>query len=343
MRESARFLLAYATHDGKGMLHTFPSNAHETNWDVHDPTTDISAMRVLFPEVIEAATLLKTDGELVSQLKRELAVLPALPIVTVSSPKVLTALDADSADSIIGASYDPAAEVHNSENVGLEPVWPYGIIGDDGPRHLLGVRTYLNRPNKDGNDWSPEPVQAARLGLANEFKSSLLALTERYQVYPSGLAGFAGTEFYVEQIGVVADALENALVQDYDGLIRIAPAWPKDWDVDGTVYVRHQGKVHIQIRQGNVVTIGIQNGAKGTIRLRNPWPGRSVDVVDARSLTVVKPGNSQAILEFPARASTSYILQQTHGANNRLPFEMVSSTKTTYPKALGSRTIGIAR
>jgi hypothetical protein len=49
-----------------------------------------------------------------------------------------------------------------------------------------------------------DPVQAARLGLADEFKSSALALTEKYQKYPSGLATFMGPEFYVEQIGVLA-------------------------------------------------------------------------------------------------------------------------------------------
>jgi hypothetical protein len=343
MRESVRFLLAYATHDGNGMLHTFPSNAHETNWDVHDPTTDISAMRVVFPEVIKAASLLGIDSDLTRQLKRELGALPALPIATISSPKVLVPMDRDGADSIIGASYDPAAETHNSENIGLEPIWPFGIIGDDGPLHLLGVRTYLNRPYKNSNDWSPDPVQAARLGLADEFKSSALALTERYQVYPSGLAGFIGPEFYVEQIGVLADALQNALVQDYDGLIRIAPAWPKDWDVDGTVYLQHRSKIHVQIRQGEVVTVGLQNGSKGTVRIRNPWPGQSIDVIDARSLTVVLPANSQAILEFPARAATTYLIRQIHGVNNQLPFEMVSSSRANKPQTLGSRTIGIAR
>ena len=32
-----------------GLLHTSPSNAHETQWDVTDPTTDIAAMAALFP------------------------------------------------------------------------------------------------------------------------------------------------------------------------------------------------------------------------------------------------------------------------------------------------------
>jgi alpha-L-fucosidase 2 len=55
MRESALFLLAYARTGTDGLLHTYPSNAHETQWDVHDPTTDIAAMNALFPVVIQSA------------------------------------------------------------------------------------------------------------------------------------------------------------------------------------------------------------------------------------------------------------------------------------------------
>ena len=65
MRESARFLLAYATRGKDGKLHTFPANVHENAWDVHDPVTNIAAMRALFPAVAEAATLLKVDSDLV--------------------------------------------------------------------------------------------------------------------------------------------------------------------------------------------------------------------------------------------------------------------------------------
>ena len=343
MRESVRFLLAYATHDAEGKLHTSPSNAHENKWDVHDPTTDISAMRALFPAVIEAAGLLKTDEELARQLKKELTVLPQLPLVALSDPKVLVAPDAGRTDTVIAESHDPAAESHNSENIGLEPVWPYGLIGDDGPLHALAVRTFLNRLHKNDDDWSYDPEQAARLGLADEFKASSLALTEKYQKFPSGLATFMGPEFYVEQIGVLTDAIQTALVQDYDGLIRIAPAWPKDWDADGTVFIQHGGKVHIQIRQGRVVTVGIETGSATTMRVRNPWPGESVEVVDARSSAVVLSASTGPVLQFSAHASTAYLVRRNSRATNSLPFETVSGTPASAPKTLGSHTIGISK
>jgi len=341
MRESARFLLAYARRGSDGKLETFPSNAHETQWDVHDPTTDIAAMRTLFAEVSEAAKLLNTDAALALKCRQTLAELPAWPLVGISSPGTL--LDGgNSSDAILAASYDPKATIHNSENIGLEPVWPYGLIGDGGPLHALGVRTFLHRPNKDQNDWSFDPLQAARLGLADELRSSLLTLTRKYQVYPSGMAGFAGgPEFYVEQIGVVAAALQNALVQDYDGLLRIAPAWPADWDADATVSIRHRSKVCVQIRSGQIITVGIESGANGTLRLRNPWPSQSVEVINARTGAAVLPASSASILKFPARVSTAYLVRRTIEAKKIFLFQAISGTGASAPKNLGARMIGM--
>ena len=153
-----------------------------------------------------------------------------------------------------------------------------------------GYEPFSTGQYKNDDDWSFDPVQAARLGMADQFKASALALTEKYQTYPSGLASFMGPEFYVEQDGVLADALQDALVQDYDGQVRIAPAWPSDWDVDGAVYIQHRDKVDVQIRRGKIVTVGIEAGSAQKIRVRNPWPGESVEVVDARTEAVVLTG-----------------------------------------------------
>src|SRR5207245_4057210 len=170
---------------------------------------------------IEAARTLGTDADLVTQLQSAIPKLPEFARAGASPDS-----------EIVTNSRDYNAPIHNTENIGLELVWPYSLIGDSGPLHNLGVRTYLQRSNKFVDDWSFDPIQAARLGLADQFKLALDKLTERYQEYPSGFAKFAGSEFYVEQIGVVATALQEALVQDYDGLLRIAPAWPRAWDAD---------------------------------------------------------------------------------------------------------------
>lgn len=69
MAKSARFLLAYQKVAPDGLLHTSPSNAHETQWDVLDPTTDIAAEKSLFAATIAASKILGLDAELQHRLQ----------------------------------------------------------------------------------------------------------------------------------------------------------------------------------------------------------------------------------------------------------------------------------
>jgi len=317
MAEAARFLLAYLKQGPDQLWHMYPSNAHETQWDVHDPTTDVAAMRSFFPALLEATKILDIDHDLARQIEPVLAALPQLP----------------RKDLVIARSYDEDAPTHNSENIGLEAVWPYSLIGDTGPLHDAGVETYRQRPNKFEDDWSFDAIQAARLGLADEVKTALVSLTEKYQEYPSGLAKFAGPEFYVEQIGVVADALQEALVEDYDGLVRIAPAWPKAWDADATVYIRQNSKVYVQIRDGAPTHVVIDAGFNGHIKVRNPWPGEAV--ADGSK---VYRGEE---LDVAVENGRSYFLQPTRASDVVLAFAALNGTPATQPKSIGTRRIGI--
>lgn len=329
MAASARFLLAYAKPGADGLLHTAPSNAHETQWDVRDPTTDIAAMKTLFPTVIAAARELHTDAALVAQLQQALPKIPPFP------------LEKSGDGTVIGLSSDPSTRIDNTENIGLEPVWPYDLIGDSGPLHALGVRTWLQRPNKFENDWSYDPIDAARLGLADEMKTALVRLTDKYQHYPSGFARFTGPEFYVEQIGVVAAALQESLVQDFDGLIRIAPAWPKDWNADATVYIRQRSKVDLQVRDGVPTTVVIEAGADGGMAVRNPWPGRAVEAIDSGSGRRVVGDDDHGVLRFGAQAGRAYLIQRVGQPVAKLPFAAIGGVAADEPKALGTRHIGL--
>ena len=331
MAESARFLLAYEIRGGDGKMHTHPSNAHEQQWDTTDPTTDLSARSALFPAVIQAAALLRTDRSLMRQLKAELTQIPPLPQAekeTVTGTK----------QQVITESYDPAAQAHNEENIGLEPVWPYNLIADDSPQAALARATFATRPYPVHQDWSFDPVQAARLGLSEEVRSTLIALTERYQKYINGFANWGGPagEFYVEQEGVVALALAEALVQDYDGLIRIAPALPKAWDFEGSVWVRNRTRIDVQTRAGVPSTVVIEAGVSENLAIRNPWPGVPVEVTDANGETAV-PSAGQ-ILKLRVHQGRCYLLRP---AGSTTPaFVSLSGEASHEPKKLGAIQIG---
>ncbi|GIH21628.1 glycosyl hydrolase family 95 catalytic domain-containing protein [Rugosimonospora africana] len=342
----ARFMLGYATVGADGHLHTSPSNAHETQWDVSDPVTDITAMAAVFPAVAQAARLLHRDGDLVADIGAALPKLLPYPRTDAATRTQQLPPSADATgQDVLGYSYRQSATVHNVENLGLEPVWPYGLIGDTGNLSDLAVRTFDTRPFVERNDWSLDPIDAARLGLAGDMRTALVDLTKQYQQRPSGLASFGANyqEPYAEQGGVVTTALQDSLVQDYDGLLRIAPAWPGDWDADATVAIQHRGRVDVQIRDGAPVTVAIEAGANGGIRVRNPWPGQRVEVVTAgagRSRVVVPPTTADTFT-VPARAGSGYLVEPVGSPTTGLRYAPVTGTPASTFRQLGTVTIGL--
>jgi alpha-L-fucosidase 2 len=344
MAASARFLLAYQRMGPDGLLHTSPSNAHETQWDVSDPTTDIAAAKALYPATIKAARLLGKDPDLVRRLQKALSKIPPFPRTQPAGPRTLLPpfADADGKD-VIAESYLPSAKNHNVENIGLEPVWPYNLIGDTSPLFGLAKRTYEHRLFSGVADWSFDPVQAACLGLSSEVKKMLVKITERSQHSINGLANWDQQyrEFYIEQVGVVGLTLQEALVQDYDGLLRIAPAVPPGWDIDGNVYVREKTKVDVQVRDGVVTTAVIEAGATQDFKVRNPWPGQQVDIISGRAGAKVVKAHADSILSFRGAAGISYLLERHDASLIGRRFAPVSGTSAMAAKRLGPVQIGL--
>jgi alpha-L-fucosidase 2 len=341
MAASARFLLAYQKIGPDGLLHTSPSNAHETQWDVADPTTDIAACLGLYPATIQAANLLGKDAVLARQLKAALLKIPPYPRALITSPHTLLkpAADAEGQDMIVD-SYLPATINHNNENIGLEPVWPYSLIGTDSPQFPLALRTYIHRPYPATADWSYDPIQAARLGLGKEVGETLASITEKYQGSINGFANWDKEygEFYVELDGIVATALQEALVQDYDGVIRIAPAVPPGWDFDGSVYVRGNTKVNVQVRHSVPTTIVIEAGTTQELKVRNPWPNNAIDVVSSSGAPIEK-NVLGSVVTFRAITGKSYLIRRTQATN--LHFVPVAGMPARSAKKLGPVQIGL--
>lgn len=356
MAGAARYLLAYATIGPRGRLHTDPSNAHETQWDVRDPTTDIAAMQALFPAVIEAATRLHRDPSLVRRLQQARAHILPFPRTDAATHTQRLPANADAAAAdVIAPSYEPAAKRHNIENIGLEPVWPYELVGSGGIDLALARRTFENRVTPDRPEWSEDAVDAARLGLPDAVRDNLVAITTAHQGFVSGLASLFGSKRspsfngkaapYIEQSANVALALQEALVQVDDGVLEIARAWPKGWTGAGTVFVRGKISVSVQMVGGIPVTVGIQAGADRVQAIGNPWPGQRVRVLAGRrgrhaSRTV--HSTSSAVFLLPLHRGWSYLIERDDARSSALPFAPVSGTPAARSKTLGPVSIGLS-
>jgi alpha-L-fucosidase 2 len=339
MAESARFLLAYESAGKDGLMHTSPSNAHETQWDLQDPTTDLAARMALYRATIEAAQTLGSEPELVKQMQIAQGKIPPFPRTEVDKPKTLLPSSADAAaEDVIADSYLPSAEQHNVENIGLDPVWPFDLIGDTSQLFDLARRTYLHRLYPVNQDWSFDPIQTARLGMRDEVRLTLIQLTEKYQTFVNGFANWGGKtgEFYIEQQGVVATALQEALVQDYDGIIRINPALPKEWDTEGRVFVRGKTKVDVKLTAGALHRVIIEAGSTTRLKVRNPWGYSAVNVIAEGHPSRKLDG---PILEFAATAGQRYQLAPAGQISS--PNTPVAGTPAIAPRRLGPVQIGL--
>ncbi len=69
--------------------------------------------------------------------KAALTSLPDLPLMLPGTNALLAKNERTNPNAVIANSYNLTAIVHNQENLGLEPVWPYSLIGVDGPLHVL--------------------------------------------------------------------------------------------------------------------------------------------------------------------------------------------------------------
>jgi alpha-L-fucosidase 2 len=293
MVEPARFLLGYQKMGKDGLLHTAPSNSHETQMDVTDPTSDLAAIRALYPAVIDASRVLGQESEWTTRLQAALAQTPALPVVAASSVASPDPL-ARPYDRVLAASYEPAAKYVNGENVGLEPVWPYGLIGIDDPLFAIAKRTYELRPFQHMATWSNDPIQAARLGLGSEMAQAIFQLAQLYQVYPNGMSALLSDppqEFYIEQAAVISVALSEALaVQESGGLIQVAPAIPPGWTIAGTVPLRANASIDVEAIDGKLTAFAVRGGNGSSLRFVTPWKGQVQVMQDGKPLRIIEGG-----------------------------------------------------
>ena len=339
MLEAARFLHTYAATGSDGKLTTNPSNAHEDQWAVTNPITDISAMTAFFPVVVSAAQVVGATDSLISSLQMDVSKLPDIPR-TNTARNQLTTTSSDSTN-IFAYSTQPTATVHNVENDDLEPVWPYDLVSDvNSNLFAIGSRTYNARAHKDSQDWSVDAIQAARLGLGSEVTARLQANIKTYQTYACGLSAWdtsTFTEPYIEESGVVAAAINEAVGTGFDGIIRVAPALPSNWSVSGTVFVQGQSKLDVQFQNGALVFGVLEAGSSAIVQVRNPWGTTAASIVDSQTQQPVSASGNP--ISFSAQAGHFYLIKKTSDADPSAV--RVAGTAATTVKMLGSRTIGV--
>jgi hypothetical protein len=145
-------------------------------------------------------------------------------------------------------------------------------------------------------------------------------------------------EPYIEQAGVLTTAINEAMATDFDGTVRFAPALPGAWTISGTVYIQGKSRVSVQFASGALAFGVLEAGTSGMFKLKNPWNGTQVTVLDDSGAQVVAPTNA-ATLSVNAQAGHAYLLKRA--ADPTPSVVQVTGTAASAVKSMGTRRIGV--
>jgi alpha-L-fucosidase 2 len=299
MKESAKFLAAKLSYDnGAVQYYMANSNAHETYWGVQNALTDLAAVRMLFPRAIEVSRALNVDGSLRTKWQ-----------------EVLTHLAPFKTEAYNGGNrylpHDPPTSTsHNGENITCELLWPYDITGTGKPDYQTAVNSFTSRPSAYSNVWSPDPIQAARLGRSDDAFNGMKLMLQKYQNYPNGFTNNSNGVF--EYIGVHILAMNESLLQSHFDTVRVFPAVPADPTFNGKFTLAAKGGflVSSEKQAGEISYVGVSSLYGNNFTLANPWPGTSVQVRATSDQSIVTT-TSGAVVSFPTSRNGVYVVERT--------------------------------
>ena len=283
----AEFYRSTARRGDDGLWHLHGTNAHEDFWGVTDSIMDLAAMRGTLPLAIRAAEILDTDADLRGRWQALLDELAPYPVG--ADPRARALTGAALADDAWAAGYQGQVDgSHNPEDVQLTPIFPFedwALETGDAAMDAVARRTLALAPRHRSvlggeglNTAIRSPIAAIRAGAGEELPAILDRYRGAFAPLSNGFSLFEGaTAHSVEHLGLLTMILQEALLQSVAPrpgeaeVIRVFPAWPRDWDAGFRLLARGGFLVTAAIRNGEVQAVEIESLRGEDCRLRNPW------------------------------------------------------------------------
>lgn len=373
MAEAARFLLALQQRGADGLLHTSPSNAHETQSDVRDPTTDLAAIRALFPATITAARALSRDRDLATTLTAALAQTPQLPLV--DAPSSTTAVPASATTS---APQLPSATSSPDSHSSLIAEAPHTSPGASGTVSATTVPS-TTAPSSSGKIIAPSYnptaplVNAENIGLEPVWPYSLIApghplfetavRTYEHRSFRD-LTTWSADPIQAARLGLGAEMARSleAITQTY----QIYPNGMADLQgSSGEFYIEQMGIASVALSEAlvqdnaNIIliapaippdwtikgTVYVRGNAQITVTAVDGKPtGFVLAAKSTHTFRIANPWLPDQVLSIKAKAGQSYAYEAP-GAEPTLVgtgTAAFAAGPPTHPKALGRAAIGLA-
>ncbi len=293
-----------AGKEADGKYHLRYANSNESVWGARDTDEDLSSIRGVFAVLLSASTILDLDAGMRPVWRDFLANLAPLAISS----------DADAlrpagyhGPQVFARGRTPAVKVGGGilPDQNSLPMWFFDLCNlesrDAGMLRLANTTFDAYFPHGITAETpvgvlSKLPIAASILGRSEAVRyliaNQIRAITpERKTAYRNGgvLAnrmtlreGPQGLD--AERLGRAAQALHLALLQSApaapgeEPVVRVFPAWPKDWDARFTLLARGAFLVTSSMTNGTAHSVELVSNAGAPCRLRNPWANAEIEI-----------------------------------------------------------------
>jgi hypothetical protein len=230
-----------------------PAMSLETYHTAEDPLPVVVGLRTVLGRLLELPESLTTP-ERRAKWSRFLAELPEAPMAEENGKRWLL----------------PArtfGKRKNSENPELYAVFPYRAYGLGKPDLATALETWNRRVVKATGGWRQDAIQAALLGLTDEAKAFVVKnATQPSLLGPKPPKSSRFPAFWGPNLDWVPDqdhgsvisiALQRMLMQCDGDTIRLAPAWPKDWNASFKLHAPKNTTVEGRVANGKVTDLKV--------------------------------------------------------------------------------------
>ena len=237
-------------------------------------------------------------------------------------------------------------------------------------------------PNK--NAITPDPIVAARMGMTDRAVEMLSNCVRRLQHFPqgffynidhwfqlslykdkvddaelvtqrdyvndrrcryeSGLPAKPFIQFGMEPIGILGAAVNEMLLQSYDGTIRVFPAVPEEWEA--AFMLRAVGGFSVSAEKADpegVRYVAIRSDLGNRCRLAIPWAPEEGIAIRSSEGPVDYTKERDDRISFPTRPGANYTIVRAADAETEVSGQTFSGTVNKEPKRYHEATLGKSR
>jgi hypothetical protein len=302
-----------------GKYHIYHVNDNEPIWDGHNTVEEISSMMGILPVAIKASEILNVDAGLRPLWRELLQNLSPLPMS--SEFPELKGQPLRHVKSLLPVQ--EGGEASSLPDLNTMPVFCFDLCTLESKDTMM-VRVANNTYNayfpngiKEGTITGTLcmlPVAGAMLGRSDATKylipNQMKALTK--PVLANRMDMMEGVQATTcERLGRASDALHNALVQSIPAkpgepsIIRLFPAWPKEWDAQFKLLCRGNFLVSGSFLNGEIKYAGLTSQSGADCRIRNPWGGSAIDIYSGKKKIKTTSGD---LITFKTKVNQQYIL-----------------------------------